>query len=139
VASLTPGEGPGIPSVNLAGADLQKGGELFRDNCATCHSYLAVGGVLSYGAFAPSLAPDTPTQIAEAIRTGPGNMPRFANKTLSDAQVADIIRYVKYIVQPQDHGGFDLGHIGPVTEGLVGVGMGVGLMMLAAFWIGDRT
>ncbi|HZU75004.1 MAG TPA: c-type cytochrome [Acidimicrobiales bacterium] len=138
VGSVAPG-GDGIPSVNTRGADLQRGGELFRDNCATCHSYLAVGGVLSYGAFAPSLAPDTPRQIAEAIRTGPGNMPRFAASTLSDKDVADIIRYVGYITKPQDHGGLALGHIGPVTEGLIGIGMGVGLMMLAAFWIGDRA
>lgn len=137
VASLGPG-GPPIPKVDLAHANLQQGGELFRLNCATCHSFLAVGGALSYGAFAPSLYPDTPTQIAEAIRTGPGNMPRFSTSQLSQADMNDIIRYVKYIVAPDDHGGFALGHIGPTAEGYVAIVIGVGFLMLAAFWIGDR-
>lgn len=132
------GGGPGIPSVNLSKADLQNGGELFRLNCATCHSFLAVGGALSYGAYAPSLAPDTPTQIAEAVRTGPGNMPRFSTAQLSNADMNDIIRYVQYIVRPNDHGGLDLGHDGPTAEGFIGIVFGVGFLMLAAFWIGDR-
>jgi ubiquinol-cytochrome c reductase cytochrome c subunit len=138
VASLAPG-GVGIPSVNLAGANLQEGGELFRLNCATCHSFLAVGGALSYGAYAPSLKPDTPLDIAEAIRTGPGNMPRFSTRQLSNKDMNEIIKYVRYITRPDDRGGLSLGHVGPVTEGFVGIVFGVGLLMLAAFWIGDRA
>lgn len=138
VASLAPG-GPNIPTVDTSNADLQRGGSLFRLNCATCHSYLAVGGALDYGAFAPSLAPDSNTQIAEAIRTGPGNMPRFGPKNLTDQDVNDIVKYVRYITKPDDKGGFDLAHIGPVAEGLVGFVFGVGLLMIAAFWIGDRA
>ncbi|MHB1446168.1 MAG: cytochrome bc1 complex diheme cytochrome c subunit [Acidimicrobiales bacterium] len=133
-------QGPSIPgSINLSKANLAKGGELFRLNCSTCHSLTASGGALSYGAFAPSLSPDTPLEIAEAIRTGPGNMPRFSVAQLSSQNEADIIKYVKYITHPQDRGGFNLGHVGPTTEGFVGIVFGVGLLMLAAFWIGDRA
>lgn len=138
VASLAPG-GVAIPSANLAGADLQKGGELFRLNCATCHSFVGVGGALSYGAYAPSLKPDTPIDIAEAIRTGPGNMPRFSTKQMSNKDMKDIIKYVRYITRPDDRGGLSLGHVGPTTEGFIGIVFGVGLLMLAAFWIGDRA
>ena len=138
VASLAPG-GVAIPSVNLAGADLQQGGELFRLNCATCHSFLAVGGALSYGAYAPSLKPDTPLDIAEAIRTGPGNMPRFSTAQMSNKDMNDIIKYVRYITRPDDRGGLSLGHVGPVTEGFIGIVFGVGLLMVAAFWIGERA
>lgn len=138
VASLAPG-GVAIPSVNLAGADLQQGGELFRLNCATCHSFVGVGGALSYGAFAPSLKPDSPLDIAEAIRTGPANMPRFSSVQLSDKDMNDIIRYVRYITRPDDRGGLSLGHVGPTTEGFIGIVFGVGLLMVAAFWIGDRA
>ena len=35
----------------------------------------------------------TPQQVAEAIRTGPANMPRFSGN-LTDAQVRDIVSYV---------------------------------------------
>ena len=138
VASLAPG-GVQIPRPNLAGADLQQGGELFRLNCATCHSFVGVGGALSYGAYAPSLKPDQPIDIAEAIRTGPGNMPRFSTAQMSNKDMNDIIKYVRYITRPDDRGGLSLGHVGPVTEGFVGIVFGVGLLMLAAFWIGDRA
>jgi ubiquinol-cytochrome c reductase cytochrome c subunit len=138
VASLAPGGVP-IPKPDPAGANLQQGGELFRLNCATCHSFVGVGGALSYGAYAPSLKPDTPIDIAEAIRTGPGNMPRFSTAQMSDKDMNDIIRYVRYITRPDDRGGLSLGHVGPTTEGFVGIVFGVGLMMVAAFWIGDRA
>ena len=133
-------QGPSIPgSIDLAKADLAQGGELFRLNCSTCHSLTASGGALSYGAYAPALGADTPLEIAEAIRTGPGNMPRFTTTQLSSQDEADIIKYVRYVVHPQDHGGFNLGHVGPTTEGFIGILAGVGLLMLAAFWIGDRA
>lgn len=138
VASLAPGGVP-IPSVDPSAGSLQEGGELFRLNCATCHSFVAAGGALSYGAYAPSLSPDSPLDIAEAIRTGPGNMPRFSTAQLSQKDMNSIIRYVKYITHPEDRGGLSLGHVGPVTEGLIAFVFGVGLLMLAAFWIGDRA
>ena len=138
VASLSPG-GPSIPVVDTNNADLQRGGSLFRLNCAACHSYLAVGGTLNYGAYAPPLSQATDTQIAEAIRTGPGNMPRFGPRNLTDQDVNDIVKYVRYIVNPDDRGGLSLSHVGPVPEGLVAFVLGVGLMMVAAWWIGDRA
>jgi ubiquinol-cytochrome c reductase cytochrome c subunit len=142
VTSLTPAgtpQGVPIPTVDLAGASLSQGGELFRVNCATCHSFTANGGALSFGAFAPSLTQDSPLQIAEAVRTGPANMPVFSQGNISNQEMNDIIKYVRYVVHSNNRGGIPLGHIGPTTEGLVGVGLGVGLMMLAAFWIGDRA
>jgi len=140
VAAIAPGGEP-IPTVDLSSASLQNGGELFRLNCATCHSFVGAGGALSYGSYAPTLATaaKTPVVIAEAIRTGPANMPRFSTAQLSDSDMNDIIRYVTYAVQPQDRGGFDLGHVGPVAEGFIGIGLGVGLLMVAAFWIGERA
>jgi ubiquinol-cytochrome c reductase cytochrome c subunit len=58
---------------------------------------------------------------------------------LSDAQVRDIARYVTQDIQnPQNPGGLGLGGLGPVAEGFIGLALGVGLLMLAAFWVGDR-
>jgi ubiquinol-cytochrome c reductase cytochrome c subunit len=73
VASIAPG-GPGVPNVDLAAANLAIGGELYRMQCAACHEWAGVGGAL-YQRDAPSLDLATPTQIAEAIRVGPGQMP----------------------------------------------------------------
>ncbi len=138
VSSLAPG-GPAIPNVNLSLASLAQGASLFSTNCAGCHTITGAGDALASGVFAPSLAVATSTQIAEAMRTGPGNMPRFGPLTLSNTQVADIVKYVDYLKAPNDRGGIALGHVGPVTEGFVGILMGLGSLMLAGLWIGGRA
>jgi len=138
VSSLAPG-GPGIPSVNVTAANISQGQSLFSTNCAACHTITGVGDALANNVYAPSLYGVGATQIAEAVRTGPGNMPRFGNGTLSNAQVADIVKYVLYLQRPQDPGGLALGHVGPVTEGFVGILIGLGGLMLFGYWVGGRA
>jgi ubiquinol-cytochrome c reductase cytochrome c subunit len=142
VTSLAPPavSGPGIPVVHLKYADLPTGNSLFVLNCASCHTITGAGDALADGFYAPSLHKATSTQVAEAVRTGPGNMPRFSTGALSDKQVADIVSYVKGPVQhPNNAGGLALGGIGPVAEGFIALLIGVGICMLLAFWIGDRA
>jgi ubiquinol-cytochrome c reductase cytochrome c subunit len=127
-----------IPSVNTKGANLSDGAALFALNCAACHTIEGAGDALASGTYAPSLRHIPANQIAEAIRTGPGNMPRFTGN-LSDAQVRDIVAFVGTSIQhPQNPGGFGLGGLGPVGEGFVALSLGVGLLALAGFWVGDR-
>ncbi len=76
----TLGQGPAIPAVDLAGADVARGGVLFRANCASCHQSAGAGGALSYGQSAPDLKHATPTQVVEAMRIGPGQMPVFRRR-----------------------------------------------------------
>lgn len=138
VASLAQG-GPAIPNVNLSLASLSQGATLFATNCAGCHTITGAGDALASGVFAPSLMGATSTQIAEAMRTGPGNMPRFGPLTLTNTQVADVVKYVDYLKAPNDRGGLAIGHVGPVTEGFVGILLGLGSLMLAGLWIGGRA
>lgn len=138
VTSLTPAP-PFIPAVNTKSANLAVGASLFALNCAACHTITGAGDELAFGTNAPSLHTATATQVAEAIRSGPGNMPRFTGN-LTDRQVADVVAYVTEKIQhPTNSGGFGLGGIGPVTEGFVGLLFGVGGLMLVCFWIGDRS
>ena len=142
VASLAPASqnGPAVPHVDTTGASLASGNDLFVLDCAGCHTVTGAGDALADGYFAPSLHKATKTQVAEAVRTGPGNMPRFSTGTLSDRQVADIVAYVTGPIQhPDNRGGLGLGGIGPVAEGFVALFIGVGALMLVAFWIGDRA
>jgi ubiquinol-cytochrome c reductase cytochrome c subunit len=140
VQSLTPGEGVQVPVVNTKGADLESGNTLFTLNCAACHTITGAGDALMDGAYAPSLHLATPTQIVEAIRSGPGNMPHFGPGDITNTEARDITAYVQGVIQhPSDPGGFGLGGIGPVGEGFVGLLLGVGVLMLVCFWIGDRT
>jgi len=116
VASLGPG--PAVPNPDPALGSISDGQRLFTENCAGCHQAVAAGGYLP-DSVAPPLAPDSPRQIAEAVRIGPNLMPRFSQTRLSDRDLDSIIAYVRYARSPDDRGGYSLGHVGPVPEGLV--------------------
>jgi ubiquinol-cytochrome c reductase cytochrome c subunit len=140
VDSLAPST-PAVPTAHLQGADQSVGQALFSLNCAACHTIEGTGDALAQGTNAPSIDVRNVTaqQVAEAIRTGPANMPRFTGN-LSDQQVADIVSYVTGRLQhPTNPGGFSLGGVGPVAEGFVALLIGVGGLALVCFWIGERT
>jgi ubiquinol-cytochrome c reductase cytochrome c subunit len=137
VDSLDPSY-PAIPSPHLAVASVSDGAALFALNCAACHTIEGDGDALADSTFAPSLRHIPAYQVVEAIRTGPGNMPRFTGN-LSDYQVNDIAKYVTTEIQhPQNPGGLGLGGLGPVAEGFVGLALGVGLLALFGYWVGER-
>jgi ubiquinol-cytochrome c reductase cytochrome c subunit len=116
VASLGPG--PAIPQPHPERGSLADGLTLFTHNCAGCHQINAEGGYVT-GGVAPPLEDSTPVQIAQAIRIGPYLMPRFSERQLGDQAVDSIIRYVQHTRHPTDAGGWAIGHIGPVPEGIV--------------------
>jgi ubiquinol-cytochrome c reductase cytochrome c subunit len=144
------GAGPDIPVVAARPpAGLAHGAELYLANCAACHSSTGIGGTLSAtpkgaeaGApesFVPPVTSSSRTEVAEAIRVGPGTMPVFGNDTFSDDDVAAVAAYVQYLRRPSDPGGLATGHIGPVSEGAVGWIIGLGLLLAVSRWIGTRT
>ncbi len=129
---------PAIPTPHLSGANVADGAALFALNCAACHTIEGDGDALAQGTYAPSLRNIPAAQVVEAIRTGPGNMPRFTGN-LSDYQVRDIVAYVtEYLQHPKNPGGLGLGGLGPVAEGFVGLLIGVGLLALIGYWVGER-
>ena len=137
VTSFDP-TGPPIPPVDVAVADIVEGGELFRANCAACHGAVGIGGALAQARHAPALKPATALQVAEAIRIGPGAMPAFGPETFDDEQVSAVVKYVERLDSPEDPGGSGLGHAGPIPEGFVGWLVGLGLLLVACWWIGER-
>jgi ubiquinol-cytochrome c reductase cytochrome c subunit len=140
VASLAPGQGPGVPVVDTKAGNLAQGFDLFALNCAGCHVITGVGDALANSTFAPALSLANPRIIGDAVRSGPGNMPIFSTAQLSPSQLNSLARYVVYLTKhPDDAGGAGLGHVGPVAEGFVALFFGVGLLVLVAYWIGDRT
>ena len=137
VNSLSPSY-PGIPTPNLSIANVADGAALFALNCAACHTIEGDGDALASSTYAPSLRHIPASQVVEAIRTGPANMPRFTGN-LSDYQVNDIVKYVTTEIQhPNNPGGLGLGGLGPVAEGFVGLALGVGLLALVGYWVGER-
>jgi quinol---cytochrome-c reductase cytochrome c subunit len=112
------GKGPGVPHPQPERGEISRGLSLFTEHCAGCHQVVAEGGYVT-NAVAPSLHQATPVQIAEAVRLGPYLMPKFPASQISDAQLDSIIAYVQYAKHPDDRGGWSIGRIGPVPEGLV--------------------
>ena len=126
---------PTAEQVSTAGADTAAGEQLFSANCAQCHSFAGAGGALTYGKDAPPLTQATPTQIYEAMLTGPEAMPVFANGSISPSAKRDIIAYIVDTRVEPNAGGFSLGRTGPVTEGLVVFLGGMGFLVIIALWI----
>lgn len=140
VASL--GAGPAIPTaeeLSTEDTELALGGELFRTNCAQCHSVSARGGALSEGRWAPNLLNSSDKHIYEAMLTGPQAMPVFGDKTLTPKDKQNIIRYINELKKQENPGGAGLGRLGPVTEGLFIWVAGLGALLAVAVWIGARA
>ncbi|MGP2439442.1 cytochrome bc1 complex diheme cytochrome c subunit [Streptomyces sp. JW3] len=138
------GAGPSIPTEEKYsddGADIAKGGELFRTNCAQCHNFTGKGGALTNGKSAPSLEGVDPKHIYEAMLTGPQNMPSFPDTTLTEQNKKDIIAYLNAVNGDEtvDPGGLSLGGLGPVSEGLFGWIFGLGTLIAVAVWVAART
>jgi len=136
VASL--GGGPEIPTaeqVDPRNGDPGVGYELFSANCSQCHNAGLSGGALTYGKSAPPLNQATPTQIYEAMLTGPEAMPVFSDGALPPQAKRDIIAYIAQTRVEPNPGGFSLGRTGPVTEGLVIFLGGMGFLVLISMWI----
>jgi len=136
VASL--GGGPPIPTaeqVDPRNGDPGVGSQLFSANCAQCHGFAGAGGALTYGKDAPPLTQATPTQIYEAMLTGPEAMPVFGDGALPSQAKRDIIAYIVQTRVEPNPGGFSLGRTGPVTEGIVIFLGGLGFLVIIALWI----
>jgi ubiquinol-cytochrome c reductase cytochrome c subunit len=135
VASL--GKGPPVPSPDASRGSVSEGQRLFADHCSGCHQIALAGGYLT-GGVAPALNDVTPAQVAEAVRIGPYLMPTFPASQISDKQLNSLIAYVEEAQHPQDRGGWALGHIGPVPEGLVTWLLATAALVAVCVLIGRR-
>jgi ubiquinol-cytochrome c reductase cytochrome c subunit len=136
VASL--GGGPPIPDaqqVSTVGADTALGYQLFSANCSQCHNAGLSGGALTYGKFAPPLTAATPTQIYEAMLTGPEAMPVFSDGAIPPQAKRDMIAYILQTRTEPNPGGLSLGRTGPITEGLVVFLGGIGFLVVISMWL----
>jgi len=112
------GGGPPVPKPHPERGSVSRGLKLFTEHCAGCHQVVARGGFVT-GARVPPLENATPTQIAEAVRIGPYLMPTFSERALPARDLDSIVRYIEYAKRPDNRGGWALGELGPVPEGMV--------------------
>jgi ubiquinol-cytochrome c reductase cytochrome c subunit len=139
VASLSPG--PAIPEGDVLDGkgDAANGAELFRINCAMCHNVAGAGGALTEGKYAPPLTGVAPVHIYEAMITGPQNMPVFNNENISPEDKRDIITYLTYLEDNPSPGGYELGSLGPVAEGLFVWIFGIGAIIAVTVWLTAKS
>jgi ubiquinol-cytochrome c reductase cytochrome c subunit len=133
--------GPGIPDEEyLDGTgDAALGAELFRINCAMCHNVAGAGGALTEGKFAPSLKNVESVHVYEAMVTGPQNMPVFNDTNITPEDKANIITYLQFLDANPSPGGFDLGSLGPVSEGLFIWIFGLGAIVGITVWLTAKS
>jgi ubiquinol-cytochrome c reductase cytochrome c subunit len=63
----------------------------------------------------------------------------FSNGNLSPEEKRDVIAYVQSMRDQPGYGGFGLGALGPVTEGLFAWVVGIGVLVGFAIWIAAHT
>jgi quinol---cytochrome-c reductase cytochrome c subunit len=137
VAYIATFGGPPIPAPRPALGSLSQGQALFTEHCAGCHQVVAQGGYVT-GAVPPTLVLATPRQVAQAVRIGPYVMPKFSKRAISDRQLDSIVRYVEYTKDPPRPGGWGLGYVGPVPEGLVTWFLAIPALIALCLLLGRR-
>jgi quinol---cytochrome-c reductase cytochrome c subunit len=137
IGSFSTGGTP-IPVVDAAAGSLGTGMQAYQANCAACHGSSGSGDSIGGNQIAPALDRATALQIAEAIRVGPGPMPRFGETAVDQHQLDSIVRFLLYLREVPNHGGLGLTRVGPVAEGFVGVVIGLGLILLVIRFTGTR-
>ncbi|WP_375384531.1 c-type cytochrome [uncultured Microbacterium sp.] len=139
VQSLAPG--PTFPAAEVTdgNGDVANGGELFRVNCAMCHNVAGAGGALTEGKYAPDLHTVTPLNMYAAMVTGPQNMPVFNDMNLTKEEKRDIISYLVYLQNNESPGGYALGSLGPVSEGLFIWIFGISALIALTVWITAKS
>ncbi|MEM9514617.1 MAG: c-type cytochrome [Actinomycetota bacterium] len=130
----TLGTGPDIPDVNIEGADIGNGANLYLLNCAACHVASGAGAPIGGNRRAPALAQATPTEIGEAILVGPGAMPIFS--TFTDQEINDIAAYVEDLNQQGTTDATAFGGAGPAAEGLAAWLLALVPLIALTRWIG---
>ena len=147
VATL--GTGPSIPDAEMYDpatlsseeydAYVQRGGQIFLTNCTACHNFEGSGGAMPKGGYAPKIRGVPAKYIFEAMLTGPQAMDNFSNGNLSVDEKRDIIAYLQSLEDNPQYGGFGMGGIGPVSEGLFAWIVGIGSLVGVATWIAAHT
>ncbi len=140
VEQLAPGEGPEIPDIDgWEDADPTRGLELFTTNCAACHGPTAQGVAVGQQDISSSLDVTEPIEIATAVRSGPGVMPRFTEETLSEEDLQAVTAWVMDLREREAPGGWSFGRSGTVAEGLIAVVVGLGLLALVMYLLGESA
>ena len=131
--------GTGEPLPQLSPGVITTGRTLFLSDCAACHGSSGTGTILQDGSRVPQLYSTDSEQIAEAVRVGPGEMPRFGHSTIDDQELSDIVSYVQQLGPKQVKGGGSLDNYGPIAESAVALLVALPALVLVIILLGRRA
>ena len=124
--------GPPLPEVEV-GPHAAHGRLLYEINCQQCHAVGGNGGSIGRADWAPALHEATINEVADAVRAGPGEMPRFGEHQLTPSDLDDLAGYVLSMQAVQPGGMIPSPSTGPVPEGALGY---VAIIVLIVFVFG---
>jgi ubiquinol-cytochrome c reductase cytochrome c subunit len=119
-----------------AAGDASTGREVYAANCAQCHGSAGAGGVAGAGAWTPPVVDRGPVAVAEAIRVGPFEMPRFGPEQITDEQIGDVAAFLQVVA---DEEGTALGmvEVNPVYASGLAFILAL-IVLVSALWIAGR-
>lgn len=140
VTTFGSGEGAAIPDIEgWQDADLGRGLQLFTTNCAACHGPTAAGIAVGQNDISSNLDVASPLEIAEAVRSGPGVMPVFSQDVMGQEDLEAVTAWVMNLRDRESPGGLSIGRSGPVTEGFVAWLVGLGLLGIVMYLLGEKA
>ena len=104
-----------------------------------CPYVAAAGGALTEGKYAPDIMDTSALHMYAAMVTGPQNMPVFSDMNLTEDDKRDIISALLYQQNEPAPGGFTIGSLGPVSEGLFVWVFGIGALIAITVWITAKS
>jgi ubiquinol-cytochrome c reductase cytochrome c subunit len=84
-----PGDIPDVPP-----GDASRGQDVYVTHCVQCHGAVGEGGVVGARSHAPPVRDIDPVALVEATRIGPFDMPPFAEETIGDDELGDLVAYL---------------------------------------------
>jgi ubiquinol-cytochrome c reductase cytochrome c subunit len=118
--------------------DVAEGLRLYAANCAACHGASGAGGVAGGGAWTPRVNDVSAQTLADAIRTGPFQMPRFDEEQITDAEIGDMAAFLHEV---EEEGGTLLfpGELNPVFASGFGAGLAAVIIAMLVVIAGKPT
>ncbi|MDT9593808.1 c-type cytochrome [Nocardioides zeae] len=146
------GPGPDVPreedystdylddlSADERDAAINRGQQIFLTNCTACHNFNARGGAMPRGGYAPTIRGVSNKHIYEAMLTGPGQMDVFSDGNIPPEGKREVLAFLETLQEQPQQGGFSLGGLGPVGEGLYVWLIGIGGLVGFSVWIAAHT
>jgi ubiquinol-cytochrome c reductase cytochrome c subunit len=121
-----------------AHGDAAVGLQVYAQNCAACHGASGAGGVAGGGAWTPRVNDVSAQTLADAVRVGPFQMPRFDGEQITDAELGHM---AAFLAEVEEEGGTLLfpGELNPVFASGFGAGLAAVIIVMLVLISGKPT